>query len=409
MLLLVIAAAWIARPWIAEIPNALARSAIARRTPEQAISILTWSELIGGRTAQTEFLRARACRRLGRWDEVTKHLMNAASLGGDRIMLQREDWLMKAQSGQMMLVHNQRNQMLLDPRGETEEICEAYVLGYISIQHFNEATRLIESWSADYPDNAEPHYLQGLILAEENKLRLAEESFKKALRITPDHFQTRLALANTLLTERKEQEALPHFRWCEGQQASAKVQLGLAKCLLAVGSLESAGAVLEAGTKAFPNNFSLHLELGRFLLNENFNAARNALERAHLLQPNSSEAQYLLAQSLIRLGRRDEAAPYLNFVTKANQQLEEMNQALKKIAENPNDLDARLQIGLIQLEFGTEREALLWLQSVIHLDPRNVEANRLLADFYEKKSSESPHAAELARYFRQATETAPAP
>ncbi|MFN9717431.1 MAG: tetratricopeptide repeat protein [Planctomycetota bacterium] len=408
-MLLVIAGVWMTRTWIAEIPNSLARRAISLRTPERALRILEWSESIGGRTAPTEFLRARACRRLGRWDDATRHLKNASSMGGDRTLLQREDWLMKAQSGQMMLVHNHRNQMLLDPRGETEEICEAYVIGYISIQHFTEATRLIESWSADYPENAEPHYLKGLILAEENKLRLAEESFEKALQISPDHFQARLALANTLLTERKEQEALPHFQRCLRQQTNAKVQVGLAKCLLAVGDLETAGHVLEKGAVAFPDDFNLHLEQGRFLLNENFDAAKKALETAHRLQPNSSEAQYLLAQALIRLGRGDEATPYLSFVTRANQQLAEMAQALKKISENPDDVDARLQVGAIQLEFGTEREALLWLQSVIYLDPQNVQANLSLANFYEKKSSESPQAAELARYFRRAAETATAP
>lgn len=186
-LLCVIGGVFFGRSWIAEIPNSLARRAIAHKTPETALRFLDWSVRIGGSTAQTEFLRARACRRLGRWDDVTKHLKKASDLGGDPALLQREDWLMKAQSGQMMFAHRHRAQLLLDPRGDTEEICEAYVLGYISIQHFDEATRLIESWSADYPDNAEPHYLKGLMLAEENKLNLAEASFRKALELSSNH------------------------------------------------------------------------------------------------------------------------------------------------------------------------------------------------------------------------------
>ncbi len=400
---------WLGRSWISELPNYLARQAIGQRTPDKALRLLAWSERIGGRTAQTEFLTARAYRRLGRWDEVTKHLKNAADLGGDPILLQREDWLMKAQSGQMMFAHSHRNQMLLDPRGDTEEICEAYVLGYISIQHFDEATRLIESWSADYPESAEPHFLKGLMLAEENKLTQAEESFRKAISLAPEHFQARLSLANTLLSERKEKEALSYFRWCVDRQPDPRAQLGLAKCLLAAGELEAAGQVLEAATVAHPNDFSLYLELGRFLLNDHFDAARKALERAHQLEPKSSEAQYLLAQSLIRLGRRDEATPYLNFVTEANKQLATMNESLKKVSDNPDDLEARLQVGLIQMEFGTEREALLWLQSVINLDPGNVRANLALADFYQKKAADSPHAAALSRYFRKAAETASAP
>lgn len=409
-LLLIFAAIGIAgllvcRSWIAEIPNSLARRAMTQRTPEYAMSLLDWSEWIAGATSNTEFLRARASRKLGRWDEMKQHLARAEKLGGDKIRLQREDWLAKAQSGQLRLVQSRRNQMLLDPLDDTEEICEAFVLGYLSLQHFDEALPLIESWSADYPENPQPHYLKGLILAEERKFAQADASFRKALQIRPSHFQARFALANSLLSERKEKEALEKFQECAQRHTDATVELGIAKCLLGLGELMKAKASLESSVTKYPNDFKLRLELGRLLINDDFQAALSHLEQAHKIHSNSSEAQYLLAQALIRLGRREEAAEYLTFVSEANEQMTEMNKLLERVAGNETDVESRLQIAFIQLKYGTEREAILWFQSVLNIDPKNAAANEALANFYEKKSAENPHYADLSAYFRKATES----
>jgi len=409
LVVIVVVGVLLGRSWIAEIPNSLARQMIRQRTPEDAFAYLDWSEWIAGKTANSEFLRARASRKLARWDEVKLHLARARDLGGDKTLLQREEWLAKAQSGQMQGLQSRRNQMLLDPMGDTEEICEAFVLGYLSIQHFDEAAQLIESWSADYPKNPEPHFLTGLIHGEEQRFASAEESFLKALQISPAHFQARLALANAQMSVGRNKEALTNFQKCAAQRRHPAVDLGIAKCQQALGELEQATATLESGAALFPKDFALRLELGRHLLNDDFQSSYHHLESAVKLQPSSAEAQYLLAQSLSRLGRKTEAEPYLTFVKTANERLAEMNEAMKRVTENPKDIESRLEIGLIQLKYGTEREGLLWLQSVLSLDPQNLAANTALADFYESKSVESAHCAELASYFRKAAESVARP
>jgi len=86
--------------------------------------------------------------------------------------------------------------MLLDPLGDSEEICEAYHQGDLVNRQFQEAIQLLQSWWADYPNNPQPHYLMGMTYAERSSIPLAIQSLQRAVKLDPDYFQAHLALAN---------------------------------------------------------------------------------------------------------------------------------------------------------------------------------------------------------------------
>ena len=388
------------RTWLAAPPNYLARMAIAQRLPEKAMAWIRWSDFLAGPTAESEFLLARANRKLGRWDAVHEHLLRVRELGGSETMLQREDWLAKAQSGQMFEVERRRNQMLLDPQGDSEEICEAYAKGYLLNRQFQEAIRLLESWSADYPGNPQPHYLMGMTYAERSSLPLAIQSLQRAVELDPGYFQARLALANAWLDSRNANAALAEFQKCRELGIDPEVDVGLARSHLALGAFEETQRELEAGIARFPQNFKLQLELGRFLMNDDPRSALTHVEIATSIAPRDSEARYVLGQILFRLGRKDEGQGHLEYAQLANTETARMQKLMDSVLTEPNNVELRFQIGVIQLKYGTEMEGIQWLQSVLNFDQRHKAANAALATYYESRASESATLAELASRYR---------
>lgn len=315
-------------------------------------------------------------------------------------MLQREDWLAKAQSGQMFEVERRRNQMLLDPQGDSEEICEAYAKGYLLNRQFQEAIRLLESWSADYPGNPQPHYLMGMTSAERSNLPLAIQSLQRAVELDPGYFQARLALANAWLDSRNANAALAEFQKCRELGIDPEVDVGLARSHLALGAFEETQRELKAGIARFPQNFKLPLELGRFLMNDDPRSALTHVEIATSIAPRNSEARYDLGQILFRLGRKDEGQGHLEYAQLANTETARMQKLMDSVLTEPNNVELRFQIGVIQLKYGTEMEGIQWLQSVLNFDQRHKAANAALATYYESRASESATLAELASRYR---------
>jgi tetratricopeptide (TPR) repeat protein len=389
------------RHWLSAAPNSLARMAISERLPDKAMDWISWSEWIAGPTAESQLLLARANRKLGRWDAVHDHLIRARELGGSEMRIQREDWLAKAQSGQMMDVEYRRNQLLLDPQGDSEEICEAWVHGYLVSRRFDEAMQLLQSWSADYPENPQPHYLMGLTYGERGQIPLAITSLQRAVELDRGYFPARLALANALLDSRKAKEALEEFQKCDELTDDPEVDIGLAKSHLALGAIEEAHRELEQGVARFPNHFRLRLELGRYLMNDDAATALIHAEEACRIDPRNAEARYVLAQILLRLGRKEDAQSHLEYVKTANEELARMQKCMDTVLTETNNVEARFQIGVIQLKYGTELEGLQWLQSVLTYDPGHKEANAALASYYESRASESAEFGELASRYRR--------
>jgi len=394
--------AFYGRTWLAAPTNYLARSAIAQRRPEKAIAWIHWSEVIAGPTIESEFLLARANRKLGRWEAVHEHLLRVRELGGSETTLQREDWLAKAQSGQMFEVERRRNQLLLDPQGDSEEICEAYAQGYLLNRQFQEAIQLLESWSADYPGNPQPHYLMGMTYAERSNLPLAIPSLQRAIELDPGYFQARLALANAWLDSRKVNEALAEFQKCREVGNDPEVDVGLARSHLALGAFEETQRGLEAGIARFPRNFKLQLEMGRLLMNDDPRSALAHVEIATSIAPRNSEARYVLGQIFRRLGRKEEGQGHLEYAQLANAERARMQKLMDSAITDPSNVELRYQIGVIQLKYGTEMEGIQWLNSVLSYDQEHQLANAELAAYYASRSSESATFAELASRHRNA-------
>jgi hypothetical protein len=77
------------------------------------------------------------------------------------------------------------------------------------------------------------------------------------------------------------------------------------------------------------------------------------------------------------------------------------------VSKNPEDIESRYKIGRIFLDFGSPKEGVIWLQSVLDYDANHKPTLEALAAFYEDRSKESPEFAELAKRYRRKAQSAP--
>ena len=139
--------------------------------------------------AQINFLTARLERRRGDYDKMNQFLEEAQAAGFDPVMIQRERILAAAQTANLELAESRLPDLLNDPRGDEREICEAYIIGYLQFQQHDAALQLADAWQNDFPEDARPHFLEGVIQKSLFNHKLAEEAYRRALEIDPEYYQ----------------------------------------------------------------------------------------------------------------------------------------------------------------------------------------------------------------------------
>ena len=123
----------------------------------------------GGGLARTEraenyLLLARLQRRTGQAARTPALLRQAEKRGADATRVQREKLLLLAQTGQLREAEPHLANLLLEPRGDGEAICEAYVQGYFANLRVAEATRLLDAWQAEYPRSPQQFFMRAYLM-----------------------------------------------------------------------------------------------------------------------------------------------------------------------------------------------------------------------------------------------------
>jgi Flp pilus assembly protein TadD len=115
--------------------------------------------------------------------------------------------------------------------------------------------------------------------------------------------------------------------------------------------------------------------------------ARQALDRALLIEPNNFDAQDRLGRLLAVLGESARAIPYLE----------------RSVAYQPTDVDARVLLGVAYV--GTERwdDAIRTLRQALGVDPERTDAMRYLG----RALAETDRAADAVTYLEEATKREP--
>jgi len=362
-----------------------AERALQERKAEMAVA---WLKSIPDRQSdgQTEFLMARAYRRLGDLDLVREHIQLAYDQGFSVERLQREQWLAMAQSGQMRDAEPHLRRLLQDPGDDGREICESYVSGYFRNRQILKAMPIIDAWQADYPDDPLPYSIRAGRFRELEHWSEAIAAYRKALELTPADSDIRLQLAICLKASLKFDEAEIEFRKCLKETPQEKALLAeWGDMLLSVGKVSDATGVFEQLLAIDPENYDARAAMGGILLmNGKASDAVSMLRPLYAERPYDSKVRYSLASSLQAAGKTEEAAEMFQQVNAAEEQLRRKRKLLDELANSPDPVKQRYEIAIIAMNHESPEEGLRWLTTVIDMDPGHSGAYAALADYYRR-------------------------
>ena len=384
----------------------LARSALASRDPQSALGWLDKAGWFGKRHGEIEFLRARCFRRMGNLERFRNSMQAALDQGYPAALLEREQILMLAQVGRLRDVEARMPEILLNANEDAGEVCEAYASGLLLNFQQEQALTVIDSWSKDYPHDPQPELIRAHILQNASRFKEAEAAYARALKCAPASPEVQMRYGLALLSNQKFDRAKSIFQaLLSDPNRHDAASLQLARCERMRGDLVKSQAALDQIRK--PDKLSDgHLELEKGLLELDkgeFDAAVKSLERAKSQQSRSIEIGNALARALRGAGRVDEAATEARRVADSQARLSRADNLQLKVAADPTNLDARLEIGMIILEHGDPKRGVSWLQSVLNLDPNHRPANLALAEYYQSLGDTSKENTRLAKmYFERA-------
>jgi len=162
--------------------------------------------------------------------------------------------------------------------------------------------------------NVEPRYVLGLCYIDDKRYDDARQAFAAQFGFAPQSAEAYLVTARMLLRREFVDQAESFARKAlEFNPALPGAHQLLGEIALAKADLPAAVKELETEQKLNPLDGPMYDRLGdAYVRNGQFEEARNALNKAVLLEPNATGPYILLGEALIKLGEPVSALHYLN-------------------------------------------------------------------------------------------------
>jgi Tfp pilus assembly protein PilF len=389
--------------WVNVAIERLARRELAADQPERALDWIRRGALIADPSGSVLLLRARVHRHLGQLSEVKSYLEQAQSHGVLEKKIRLESDLAMAQAGQLRGIEERLPQLLIDADDEADEICQAFVIGYLRTQRFGDALPILKAWIADWPKDPRPLLLRSRIWTVEQNIKRAEDDLQQAHELAPKRTEIAYELAFVLQQENRWREAAALYESCLNHPKwSAKAKLGLGLCHKAFGDAATSEKFLKAAIEDAPDNAEALREYGRNLHeNGHYTQAVDVLKRAVELLPYDDELHYLLAQALQLAGDQEAAAPHFAYVSEARAAFRDLLLIKDRLRKEPENVELLTEAGSILLRYSDPAEGVVRLMAALDLEPSNQRARQLLAEYYEKRAATNPEFAPLVEEQRR--------
>ncbi|QDT44197.1 tetratricopeptide repeat protein [Gimesia alba] len=377
------------------------------RDTEQALSWISQAYQADTQNPETLLILARAHRRAHDVEPAIKTLKELFKVAGPSEELRREQWLVEAQVGDVSNLEQHLADMLIDPRGNAQDICETFVNSCVLNYRFRDAIKIIELWQADFPNDPLPHYYLGRILEHQGDWESSAREFSAALNVSPGHIPSAYNLARVNLSHNQVDAALENYRLCtKYQKDHAAALVGIARCLrmkqdanAARAALKTAQQVPESqrlkdfravGDPAYVASNAILLELGQLeLTSGNYKQAVAYLEEALERNPKDRKARLALADAYRGAGELEKAEQQIQIVQKTQKAIKRLDECFDLLQKDLENADLRAEIGQIFLEHISENQGVVWLKNALYYDPNHQQAKQALADYYAKQRSPS--------------------
>lgn len=401
--------------------NSRLAAALSRRDYEAAERWLDVAGKLRCGNGETALLSARLARKELRLAEVPELLKRAMELGVSPELARREYMLLEAQSGRLQEVQAELHQLLMQDTADSAEICEAYVNGAVMTGAIDLALTIIPVWEQSWPDDAQPCYALARILEYQQRTEEALEELDAAVVRNPRHWPSLYARSRLLAGLGRQEEALRDARSAAEMRFNAAPLLQQARCLLNLGRPAEARVQLQQILRFPPevlrHSFNLvceperglpvHAELGfAEAALGNSSAAVVWFDEVLKQDPNQLNVRYQRALALRELGREEEAAAELARVQEIRESLREIDGLADLIRADPGAPHSaeRCRMGQLFLLYDDARRGEFWLRDTLNHDPDHAPAHRLLAEYYERLSTQQPEYRILADRHRRALE-----
>lgn len=380
----------------------VARDLLARGDFPAALRALRQAERLQPKSAEVQYLLARAYRRADRLDRFAEHLERARALDWPQPDLTRQAWLAEVQSGDVVGAEAQLKRIAAGGVADevAEEVYEALAKGYLRSFCWRDAWVCLEAWLQWRPDAPHARLMRGYLREQGGDAEAASEEYRAALHGLPSLGEARRRLARLLLQQNRVDEAREQLlaRLAEAPD-DGEAWAGLAQCEVRRGDPQAARSAIARALAAElpPYQRGVVLgDLGRLLLAEGkTDEARTVLQQALALAPGEPQIHVHLATVLARAGQTEQAAYHQQRAQQIRTEYERVTELGRQLVHRPNDAGLRFQTGEILLRQGLREEALRWLASALRCDPLHGPTHALLAQYYAELGDE-----EQAAYHR---------
>jgi tetratricopeptide (TPR) repeat protein len=400
---------------LAALPRIMVERSLAARDFESAWRWTDVADWLSYRNPANALLTARIARSEGDAERMRRELKRATQWGADPQAVRREQLLAMAQSGQLDEIESELMQWLGQSGAETDEISDAYANGLAAQGRFDEALGVLEAWRKDFPADPRPDHRIGRIQEHQQRYDEAEAHYRGSLNRQSNYYPSRYSLGRVLLNQRRADEAVEQFRQCLDMPLPLAAQVQLATALKAQGKADEArpwlkqvlaapAEKLEASYQSLeerPELFVAAAEYGRLEADAgNFQEARPWLEAALKANPLDLMSRYALAVTLRGLRLKPEADEQFARVNASREAMGAAGELNARIKRNPEDLQARLNLGKLILTHESESSGLYWIRSIFAYDPDYGPAHEALAEYFQSRADQDPSYARLAAQHR---------
>jgi tetratricopeptide (TPR) repeat protein len=330
------------------------------------------------------FLAARTARRLERYPEAERALERCQALGGVTDSTRLEWDLLRIQQGDLGEI-DVRLRMTIGPNHpDACVVLEALARAYLKTERLGDALQACGLWLEQEPQHPWPWLWRGRILERVDHSEKALEAYRRAVDLAPDDREARLALGRVLLGQRQPGDAAEQYEsLLHRSPDDAEALLGLAGCRIEQGRAAEAVPLLDRVLAGIPSSAAGLFLRGKAALElDDRGGAEGWLRRAVESAPDDAQALHLLVQCLRAQGRDGEAAPLAERLEELRKDLRRLNELVREVARQPDDVRPRHEAGVLALKVGRPEEGVRWLQGALRVKGDHRPVHAALADYY---------------------------
>ena len=330
----------------------------------------------------------------GRLDEAAAELAKARQQGGLSTEVERLWGLLYARAGRPDDARARSLRRAWDGpesegRGADPEVAGA--LARIAMQRFDlaDAINVLERWAREAPTDPKPLVMRAEIDRRIGVDRIVTiDHLREALRRDPTCDEARLSLAEILYIEGEYAESGGLYAAYSARhpEDAARVTSEWVSPRGVQGEIAQAVAALDRALALAPDDTMALKERAAIDLHQGHpDDALRRLDRAIKADPFDPELRYQRSLVLGRLGRRDEAVAERRRSEQLRREHGEMAEIADQLIHHPANNTLRCLAARWMIDHGRGDEAAQWARLVLRDQPDHPEANRLLADYHQRR------------------------